>query len=127
MWWLRALWIRLCALLGSVRVGDDFDAELENHIAEHTRDGVAARLGEAEARREALLRLGGAEQAKQAYRDRATLPVIENVVRDVRYALRVFRRNPVFAITAVLTLALGIGATAAVFSVVDRILFRSLP
>jgi len=84
-------------------------------------------LSEAEARREALLRLGGAEQVKQAYGDRATVPLIENVMRDVRYTLRGIRRNPVFAITAILTLALGIGATTAVFSVVDRILFRSLP
>jgi len=124
---LRALWMRLCALVGRVHAGVDFDAELESHIEEHTRDGVLAGLSEAEARRQAVLRLGGAEQARQAYRDRVTLPVIENVVRDVRYALRGFRRNPVFAVTAVLTLALGIGATTAVFSVVDRILFRSLP
>jgi len=124
---LRALWFRLGALFGRARVGDGFDAELESHIAEDTSDGIAAGLSEAEARREALLRLGGAEQARQAYRDRATLPVLENVARDVRYALRGFRRNPVFAVTAVLTLALGIGATTAVFSVVDRILFRALP
>jgi putative ABC transport system permease protein len=124
---LRALWVRFCALFGGGRVDEEFDAELEGHIAEHTRDGVLAGLSVAEARREAVLRLGGAEQARQAYRDRATLPELENVARDVRYALRVFRRNPVFAITAILTLALGIGATSAVFSVVDRILFRSLP
>jgi putative ABC transport system permease protein len=124
---LRALWMRLCAPMGRARAGADFDAELESHVEEHTRDGVLAGLSEKEARRTAMLRLGGVEQARQAYRDRATLPVIENIVRDVRYALRGFRRNPVFAITAVLTLALGIGATTAVFSVVDRILFRSLP
>ena len=124
---LRAFWVRLCALFGSGRVDEGFDAELESHIAEHMRDGVLAGLSEAEARREALLRLGGAEQARQAYRDRATLPVVESVLRDVRYALRGFRRNPVFAVAAILTLALGIGATTAVFSVVDRILFRSLP
>ncbi|MBS1803824.1 MAG: ABC transporter permease [Acidobacteria bacterium] len=124
---LRALWMRLGALSGSARVGDDIDAELESHIAEHTRAGVAAGLSEEESRRQAVLRLGGAEQARQAYLDQATLPAIESVVRDVRYALRGCRRNPVFAITAILTLALGIGATTAVFSVVDRILFRSLP
>lgn len=122
---LRALWMRLCAVFW--RDGGKFDAELDDHIAAHTRDGVLAGLSEAEARRQALLRLGGAEQARQAYRDRATLPVVEAIARDVRYALRGFRRNPVFAITAVLTMALGIGATTAVFSVVDRILFRSLP
>jgi hypothetical protein len=74
-----------------------------------------------------VLRLGGAEQVRQRYRDRATLLWLENLGRDLRYALRGFRRNPVFAITAIVTLALGIGATAAVFSVVDRVLFRSLP
>lgn len=124
---LRALWMRLCALMRSSSGGEEFDAELETHIAEHVRERVRAGLSETEARREALLQLGGAEQARQAYRDRATLPVLESVLRDVRYALRGFRRNPVFAITAILTLALGIGATTAVFSVVDRILFRSLP
>ena len=124
---LRALWVRLCALIGSARGGDEFDAELENHVAEHTQDGVLSGLSEAEARRRAVLRLGGTEQARQAYRDRATLPAIESIVRDARYAVRGFRRNPVFVITTVLTLALGIGATTAVFSVVDRILFRSLP
>jgi putative ABC transport system permease protein len=127
MRWFRALWIRLGGLFGKARAVDEFEAELESHIEEHTRDGVLAGTSEAEARRQALLRLGGAEQARQAYRDRATLPVIESVVRDLRYTLRGFRRNPVFAIAAVLTLALGIGATTAVFSVVDRLLFRSLP
>lgn len=124
---LRAIWIRFGALFGRAGTGDEFDAEIESHIAEHTRDGVLSGLTETEARRQAVLRLGGAEQVRQAYRDRATLPVLENVARDARYALRGFRRNPVFALTAVLTLALGIGATTAVFSVVDRILFRSLP
>ena len=80
-----------------------------------------------EARRQALIRLGGAEQTRQAYRERRTLPWLENLLRDVHYAMRGFRRNPVFAITAIATLALGIGSTTAVFSVVDRILFRSLP
>ena len=119
--------MRLCGVFARGRDGGEFEAELEGHIAEHVRDGVSTGLSEAEARREALLWLGGAEQVRQVYRDRATLPVLENVLRDVRYALRGFRRNPVFALTAVLTLALGIGATTAVFSVVDRILFRSLP
>ena len=124
---LRALWMRLCSLAGKVHAGADFDAELENHLEEHTRDGVRAGLSEAEARRQAVLRLGGMEQVKQAYRDRTTLPLLENIARDVRYALRGLRRNPVFAVAAILTLVLGFGATTAVFSVVDRILFRSLP
>jgi predicted permease len=88
---------------------------------------MRAGLSEQEARRQALIRLGGAEQTKQAYRERAAVPLLETLLQDVRYALRGFRRNPIFAVTAVVMLALGIGATTAVFSVVDRILFRSLP
>jgi predicted permease len=124
---LRALWIRLCGMFSARQVGTEFEAELEGHVAEHIEDGLRSGLSEAEARRQALLRLGGAEQARQTYRDRATLPWLESVLRDVRYALRGFRRNPLFAVTAILTLSLGIGTTAAVFSVVDRILFRPLP
>ena len=124
---LRAFWMRFCSLFTSRRTREEFDAELQSHLDQHIDEGLRSGLSEAEARRHALLRIGGAEQVRQAYRDRATLPWLESLIRDVRYALRGFRRNPVFAITAILTLALGIGATTAVFSVVDRILFRSLP
>jgi putative ABC transport system permease protein len=121
---LRAWCIRL---LRTGRKRDSFDAELESHIALHTEEGVREGLSPEEARRQALIRLGGVEQTRQAYRDRDTLPWVEDVLRDVRYAARGFARNPIFTITVVVTLALGIGATTAVFSVVDRILFRSLP
>ncbi len=124
---LRALWLRFRAMFAARRIGDEFETELEGHLAEQIDEGVRSELSEAEARRQALLRIGGLEQARQAYRDRATLPWLESILRDVRYAVRGFRRNPVFAITAILTLSLGIGATTAVFSVVDRILFRPLP
>jgi predicted permease len=109
------------------KVVEDFEAEFRSHLDQDIEDGVRSGLSETEARRQAILRAGGVEQVRQAYRDRATLPLLESLMRDVRYALRGFRRNPIFAITAILTLALGIGATTAVFSVVDRILFRPLP
>jgi predicted permease len=124
---LRALWIRLHGMVGSRGNDEDFAAELEGHVAMHTDDGIRAGLSPEEARRQALIALGGAEQTRQAYREGRTLPWLESVLRDVRYALRGFRRNPVFTVTVIGTLALGIGATTAVFSVVDRILFRSLP
>jgi predicted permease len=124
---LRAFWLRFRGIFGSGRIEDELDAELEGHLAEHIDEGLRSGLSVAEARRQAMLRIGGVEQVRQAYRDRATLPWLDGILRDVRYALRGFRRNPVFAITAILTLALGIGATTAVFSVVDRILFRPLP
>lgn len=124
---LRAFLIRLRANFTAQKIEDDFDAELQSHLDQHIDEGLRSGLSKAEARRQALLCIGGAEQVRQAYRDRATLPLLESFKGDLRYALRGFRHNPVFAITAVLTLALGIGATTAVFSVVDRILFRSLP
>lgn len=121
---LRALWLRL---VRGRSTSSDFEEELQNHIEMHTEAGVRAGLTHEESRRAALVRLGGVEQARQSYRERATLPLLEALHHDARYALRGFRRNPVFAITAVVTLALGVGTTTAVFSVVDRILFRSLP
>ncbi len=121
---LRALVMRI---LRSRKTSADFEAELQSHIDMHTDAGVRAGLTAAEARRLAVLRLGGSDQTRQAYRERASLPCLEILIHDIRYALRGFRRSPVFAITAILTLSLGIGATTAVFSVVDRILFRALP
>ena len=124
---LRALWMRLRGLVAGRREDGEFEAEIESHLTMHAEAGVRSGLSPEEARRQALIRLGGVEQTRQAWRERRTLPWLENLLRDVRYTLRGFRRNPVFAITAIATLALGIGATTAVFSVVDRILFRSLP
>ena len=124
---LRAWMMRLGGLFGGARrereLADELDSHLEMHIEENLRAGMTAE----EARRDAVLRLGGVEQTKQAYRERRTLPFFETLAQDVRYSLRGFGRNPVFTITVVVTLMLGIGATAAVFSVVDRILFRALP
>ena len=124
---LRRFWARVRGVFVSAAAQEDTAAELEGHINEHVKDGMRNGLSEVQARREALIRLGGAEQVRQAYRDARTVVWVENAWRDARYALRGFRRHPVFAVTAIATLALGIGATTAVFSVVDPILFRSLP
>jgi putative ABC transport system permease protein len=105
----------------------DLDAELAFHMEEQARANVAAGMDAAEARRQARIAFGGVERAReQSYAARPGYR-LEMLGQDVRYALRCFRRSPVFTVTVIVTLMLGIGATTAVFSVVDRILFRSLP
>ena len=124
---VRALWIRLRGLFAVGRAETDFDAELASHLAMDVDEGVRAGLSVEEARRQALIRLGGTEQTRQAYRDRATLPLVESVLQDVRFGLRQMRKAPGFTLTAVLTLALGIGANTVIYTLVDSILLRPLP
>ena len=105
----------------------ELDEELQFHLEQATQANIAAGMTHEEAHREAVIAFGGVESAReQTYAQRPSW-WMETVLQDVRYALRGFRRNPIFTITVVVTLALGIGASTAVFSVVDPILFRSLP
>jgi predicted permease len=124
---LRALWIRLRGMIGTRSDEEDFAAELESHVQMHTEDGIRAGLTPAEARRQALIRLGGAEQTRQAYRERRTLPWLETLGQDIRFGLRILCKNPGYTAVAVVTLALGIGANSAVFTVAQAALLRSWP
>jgi predicted permease len=119
---LRALCIRLAGPLFSSQREEGLNAELESHLQLHIDDNLKAGMTPQEARRNALIRSGGIVQAKQAIRERATLPQLDNLTRDLYHALRQLRQAPAFAITVVLTLALGIGANTAIYSVVNAVL-----
>ena len=124
---ILAFWRRLCGTLNRGDAAQDFSAELEAHIAMDTEAGIKAGLEATEARRQALLRLGGAEQVRQAYRERARFPWLEDLLRDLVYGARSLTRQKAASAVAVLTLGIGIGASTAIFSAIKPILIDPLP
>src|ERR1700722_5455746 len=124
---LRALWMRLMGLLHSGGRDHDFSDELETHIAMQVEDGVRTGMSAEEARRRALIRLGGAGQVRQLRRERRTLPWLEGIARDVRYACRTLAKHPAVTAIAIISIGLGIGANATIFSMVSRFVLRPAP
>src|SRR5690349_18481278 len=123
---IRAFFFRVAGLFDRRRERELAD-ELESHLQLHIEDNLRCGMTPVEARRQALIKLGGVEQTKEIYRDRRGFPLVESLIQDVRYGLRMMAKNPAFTAVVVGTLALGIGGTTAIFSLIYGGLLNPFP
>lgn len=124
---IRAGAVRLAGVFRKFPRDREIDDELESHLQMLIEENAAAGLTPSEARRQALARFGGLDAVREMYRDRRTLPLLETMWLDARFAVRTLRKNTVATVLGVLVMALGIGANTAVFSVVHAVILNPLP